>query len=528
LLRHSHTQKLTPSSYPENLQDTINLLLTYSLAKPRNGGGIIIHRLVLRWAKERLDDTKRVQAARDTVLVIAQYNYNGMDLHNSKWITRDFAQKFVDWNMRCVRLIRDYLEDNVHHSSDWTLLLAVERLAMDFFYSEKADETIYLINTMMQNPRMSDRAYGMARIVAYYRTQGVFPPTRRLRFNSSHQPGPLSGDLDLIYLTTLAMNRTEFDAQKWEEWYESSPGLDKRFLTPRLLINITRLESMINKPAYHFDLGEQLRAEMVRIRDVTQEWSTQTQALFRAKILPPFNGKMQRSESYHYIDLSLTFTHPDRLVDLPQIMVQSLNHPLVTQMISKLPENLTAPAMSTLAIGFRLDYILTRYDTAFLAIWNQTLSLHKDHNLSSIEPSLKSILEEQRVLGILRCIVLSKDHPIYPKRHQFNLDITTEAYSTQMMIKKLESDFADVAITTNDLGPAAVALKTLLFTEIVILNVRLIKEQGGKASCVSQDLLLFAELLLFEQEKVPDVPKFGDDTEKRRTKKKLKSKSGNN
>lgn len=71
----------------------------------------------------------------------------------------------------------------------------------------------------------------------------------------------------------------------------------------------------------------------------------------------------------------LTFSLPDQISDLPQGMVRLLNHPLVSEMISQKPEHSNATVMSVLANGFRLDYVLSLYESAVREIWNQTLSL---------------------------------------------------------------------------------------------------------------------------------------------------------
>jgi hypothetical protein len=204
------------------------------------------------------------------------------------------------------------------------------------------------------------------------------------------------------------------------------------------------------------------------------------------------------------------------LDDVPQLLVRHLNHPLIQQMISEFPNDLTAYGMSTLSIGFRFDYVLSRYDTVMYAYWNQTLKLHKEDRVLSLSRPLQFFLQQQHELEKLRTWILTKDHPIYPRRHQFYLDIAAEAYSKQEMIKKLERDFADVAIVTDDLGPSAIAMKILLFSKIFHLNTQLKREQADKA-CFSPDLLLFAELLFFKQKREPDVPSIGDENENRKT-----------
>jgi hypothetical protein len=208
--------------------------------------------------------------------------------------------------------------------------------------------------------------------------------------------------------------------------------------------------------------------------------------------------------------------------DLPPILVHQLNHPLVTHILSKLSADNEASGMSVLASGFRLDYILSRYDFVISKFWNDTLKIHKEHPLEHTKRVLKGLLKQQHELEKLRLAVLSKDHPVYPTRHEVYLDIAAEAYSKQELIRKLEGDFAQVAISTDDLGPSAVALKTLIFYKILLLNYELRREQGY-TTCVSKDLLLFSELLFFEQKRATEVASFGDDTKKGQIEKKFQA-----
>jgi hypothetical protein len=204
------------------------------------------------------------------------------------------------------------------------------------------------------------------------------------------------------------------------------------------------------------------------------------------------------------------------LYDVPQLLVHRLNNPLIQQMISEFSNDLTAYGMSYLTIAFRFDNFLSRYDTVMYAYWNQTLKLHKEDRVLSLSRPLQLFLLQQHELEKLRTWILTKDHPIYPRRHQFYLDIAAEAYSKQEIIKKLQTDFAEIAIVTDDLGPSAMAMKTFLFSKIFQLNTQLKREQDGKA-CFSPDLLLFAELLFFKQKRESDVPSIRHEKEKKKT-----------
>jgi hypothetical protein len=286
---------------PENLNAATKLLFEYSLAKQSsNNGGIIIHRMILRWAKERLDDTQRMQAARDTILSIAQYNHKTTPPFGGKWITRDFSQKFVDWNMRCYQLVNESLIAEVRHSRDWALLLAVERLAMDFFYSQKADQTHYLINALMENPRMAERAVGMAMTVEYYRRMGSFPHARSVHLNFVRVKDierKLSGDMEeLAWMWKIALNKRKFNERKWKDWYARNSRREDTLLLPRILLNVTRLERMIAQPVVHPDIGQKRRGEIIQVKDVFLEIVMQLGGLVESKIPGPFTRKIYCSE----------------------------------------------------------------------------------------------------------------------------------------------------------------------------------------------------------------------------------------
>jgi hypothetical protein len=274
----------------------MQLLFTYSLAKPRNdSSGVIIHRLVLRWAKERLNETMTVQAARDTVLAVARYNQGNMSFFEGRWITRDYNQKFLDWNTRCWQLIDDHLREEVRQSSDWELLLAVERLATDFFYSAKADQTNSLIQALMENPKMTERAYGMALAVIFYQREGVFPYAQQFNISFKHVPSRFQSKemSELQLLWDVAVDWKPFDEKAWEAFFaeRKESELHADVAVARMLLNITRLETMINTPFYHPNQGQQRRGEIVKIRDIGQELSQQLQNLYSSKVTPPFKCK---------------------------------------------------------------------------------------------------------------------------------------------------------------------------------------------------------------------------------------------
>jgi hypothetical protein len=251
--------------------------------------------LVLRWAKERLDETSRANAARDAVLAIAQYNHGNMNLPGGRWITRDFAQKFMNWNMRCFQLVFEYLEEDVRHSSDWALLLAVERLAEDLFYSSKADQTNFLINALMENPRMKDRAFGMAMSVAYYQFLGKFPSTQSLKINWSHRPKKTSAEMkDLKLLYYVASDLKKFDDQRWSKYYIDRPSLQEAFIAQTILLNITRIETMLNTSVQHPDIGQQGRKQVIKDFNVWSELATQLNGLSKSRIVPS-NQKGKRT-----------------------------------------------------------------------------------------------------------------------------------------------------------------------------------------------------------------------------------------
>jgi hypothetical protein len=271
--------------------------------------------MILRWAKERLNDMERKQAARDTVLLIAQYNYGNMDLAEGKWITRDFAQKFNDWNMRCFQLINSSsLLEEVRHSSDWALLLAVERLAIDFFYSGKPDQTHFLINVLMENPKMVERALGMAMSVQYYRYLRTFPAAGSVQLNFDLLKGKkewASREMEeLAWLWPRAIDKVGFKEERWEEWYAKNSGGEKRFILPRILLNVSRLERMIAKPVIYPDEGQRRRGEIIKVGNDYREIHSQLAGFVESKLAGPFVGKhySETKHGYDYLTISMETT----------------------------------------------------------------------------------------------------------------------------------------------------------------------------------------------------------------------------
>lgn len=139
-----------------NLHDTLELLFTYSFATRRGKQGISVHPLVLMWAKERLSEAEKIQAARDAVVLVTDHHSRAfkMDL----WIKREFSQYIHPLNVRCYQLVDEYLtEDPIYF--DFPLFLAIERLAIDSSYSRDLINPLGLtavIKTSWVGSRISD------------------------------------------------------------------------------------------------------------------------------------------------------------------------------------------------------------------------------------------------------------------------------------------------------------------------------------------------------------------------------------
>ena len=201
------------------------------------------------------------------------------------------------------------------------------------------------------------------------------------------------------------------------------------------------------------------------------------------------------------------------------LLESSLAHTYTVQSSS----GLISTGVSVLARGFRLDYILSRYDSMIHTFWKQTLTLAKEHKVEAAKITLKSLLHTQQELDKITIWMLTKDHVAYPASRLLYLNMAGNAYSKQELIKKLEGDFAEVTIETDDLGPSAVALRTVFFNKILKLSIDLKEEQGDK-TCMSRDLVLFAGLLVFEQSRTQEFPDFDDDNiETRRAENKLEA-----
>jgi hypothetical protein len=147
----------------ENLEETLGLLFTYSLATRKGQNGIAVHPLVLLWARERLSKLEQVQAARDAVVLAAEQNVRAME--PLMWMSRGFSQQVYPQIVRCYYLIAQYLTDELPNSEDLALLLAVERFSIDFVYSKHDDTARVLDVFLLESHRMLDRVTSLSLVL---------------------------------------------------------------------------------------------------------------------------------------------------------------------------------------------------------------------------------------------------------------------------------------------------------------------------------------------------------------------------
>ena len=263
----------------------MELLFTYSFAKRRESRRLSIHPLVLRWAKERLETIEKIQTARDAVIVAAEFNHRNRK--DGKWITLDFAEHY-NLMARSTSLIHEYLNESLETSADWALLLAIESLAMDLFYSKMSQIAGILIQYLFKNARMQRRAFEMALVVTYYTPTKLFPPGH---FSQPDWAGSAvilsrSEQAELVWLWKVASGNATFDDTEAEAFFSR---LDKTAQANcdvvEILRNITRLETYFKRSFRHQDELEEKRSELKRVISGSKELFEQVPDFVKSKLV---------------------------------------------------------------------------------------------------------------------------------------------------------------------------------------------------------------------------------------------------
>lgn len=144
-------------TFAENLPETLEILISYSLLNKQGISGISLHPLVQLWAKERLDEDRQVAMARDAVILVAEEHLRKRE--QTHRLAGEFARYFYPQTARCLHLIKRYLNHVLSVTGDVALLLSVEQIAVDFVYSRNYAAATDLLVLLSQNPRSKQRAY---------------------------------------------------------------------------------------------------------------------------------------------------------------------------------------------------------------------------------------------------------------------------------------------------------------------------------------------------------------------------------
>lgn len=145
----------------ENLDETLELLFTYSLAARRGTSGISVHPLVLLWAKERLTKAEQIETARDVVVLVSEYNSRRIGVLDG------FSEHFLPQILRCYHLMEVYLIDELQGSDDWPLLIAVERLIVDLHNSKDIAAPLWLNTQLTKNRLMRQRSLDLSIVIGH-------------------------------------------------------------------------------------------------------------------------------------------------------------------------------------------------------------------------------------------------------------------------------------------------------------------------------------------------------------------------